>query len=62
MRDNMQIKIQRRTIEDAWNEFRQIHAAIEESENMDKNENEHYLYREVFDDFRFKSVAKVVNK
>ena len=53
-RDITQVKIRRAKIEDNWNEFQQVQAAIEDSADADQNENENFPYREEFEEFYFK--------
>jgi len=63
-RDITQIEIRRSKIEENWNEFQQVQAAIEEAAEAEQNKNEHFLYREDFEELYFKIVteaSKLIN-
>lgn len=59
MRDMVQIKIWRTNIEESWNEFQQVQAAIEFAAGTVQNENENFPYREDFEELYFKAVGEV---
>jgi len=63
-RDIAQIEIRRSKIEDNWNEFQQVQAAIEETAEAEQNKNEHFPYREDFEELYFKiatEATKMIN-